>query len=190
MSHCNGIARSQTPALSECTSRVWSKFEPVLRPPNSTDRSEAHRNGAQHWGVSRQLKSKTTQGSLLPLLYQTSARSEPICAFPKAIHGIWLHPFCVYNPLYVHQSPTQGAIQVPGAVLTHAFVPVGEPGGNFHKPPLVHAHANQGFVHPSNELAFPHKHVERGSPVIAKEGEASRKVSGSFIDLWLLLLRA
>lgn len=68
----------------------------------------------------------------------------------------------------------------PGAVLTDAFTSVGKLRGNFHEPTLVHTHAHQSLVHPSNELTFAHKHVECGSPVIAGGGKAGKNVSRSF----------
>lgn len=68
----------------------------------------------------------------------------------------------------------------PGAVLTDAFTSVGKLRGDFHEPTLVHTHAHQSLVHPSNELPFAHKHVECGSPVIAEGGKAGENIGASF----------
>ena len=87
------------------------------------------------------------------------------------------------------ESPAQSGVHPPGAALTDAFAPVGELGGNLHEPPLVHAHPDQGFVHPSDKLTFSHKHVERGSPVIAREVKVSKNVSGSFSHHSTIFLR-
>lgn len=99
-------------------------------------------------------------------------------------HYLQFLPFSSVTPFSIcsAESLTQQSLPWPGAVLTDAFASVGELGGNFHEPPLIYAHADQSFVHPSNKLTFSHKHVECGSPVIAKGRKAGKNVSGSLTD--------
>jgi hypothetical protein len=59
--------------------------------------------------------------------------------------------------------------------LTNSFISVGKFWGDGHEAPLIYTHPDQSLVHPCNQLAFPHKHVESGVSVIADDRKAGRE---------------